>query len=68
MDEPDYFEVFIEGQDGYHTYRIPAAIVTQKGTVLAFTGGRASRGDPSANDMVLKRSFDNGETWEKSRR
>ncbi|MFX0103521.1 MAG: exo-alpha-sialidase [Candidatus Hodarchaeota archaeon] len=65
MDEPEYFEVFIEGHDGYHTYRIPAVIVTQKGTLLAFAEGRASRGDQSANDMVLKRSLDNGETWEK---
>ncbi len=39
-------DLFISGQDGYHTYRIPAIIVTQKGTILAFCEGRkGSRSD-----------------------
>ena len=34
------------GQDGYHTYRIPALIVSAKGTILAFCEGRKlGRGD-----------------------
>ena len=33
--------VFISGQDGYHTYRIPALLVTQAGTLLAFARGGA---------------------------
>ncbi len=56
--------VYVSGQDGYHTYRIPSAIVTPKGTVLAFCEGRKSgRGDAGNIDLVLKRSFDNGATW-----
>jgi sialidase-1 len=56
-------DVFVEGQDGYHTYRIPAVLVTAKGTVLAFAEGRATRSDHAENDIVLKRSTDSGETW-----
>ena len=28
--------VFMAGEGGYHTYRIPSLIVTAKGTLLAF--------------------------------
>lgn len=58
-------EVFISGQDGYHTFRIPAVITTPKGTVLAFCEGRKSgRSDTGDIDVVLKRSFDGGKTWQ----
>ncbi len=30
-------DVFLRGQDGYHTYRIPTMVVTSKGTVLLGT-------------------------------
>jgi Neuraminidase (sialidase) len=33
-------DVFLSGQGGYHTYRIPAVVVCGKGTVLAFCEGR----------------------------
>jgi len=57
-------EVFRAGENGYHTYRIPALITTTKGTLLAFCEGRrASRSDTGDIDVVLKRSFDNGKTW-----
>lgn len=59
-DEP----LFISGQGGYHTYRIPALAVTPKGTVLAFCEGRRkSSGDSGDIDLVLKRSGDHGQTW-----
>ncbi len=58
-------EVFVSGEDGYHTYRIPSLIVTPNGTVLALCEGRKrGRGDSGNIDLVLKRSFDNGATWE----
>ena len=58
-------KVFVSGEDGYDTYRIPAILVSPKGTLLAFCEGRRnSRGDTGDIDIVLKRSFDNGETWE----
>src|SRR5437763_5845091 len=56
--------VFEAGKDGYHTYRLPDAIVSLKGTLLAFCEGRkAGRGDAGDIDLVLKRSFDGGRTW-----
>jgi sialidase-1 len=57
-------EVFRAGEGGYHTYRIPALIVTQKGTLLAFCEGRrGGSGDGGDIDLLLKRSRDNGQTW-----
>lgn len=56
--------VFVSGKDGYHTYRIPALIVTKKGTLLAFCEGRKTgRGDHGDLDLLVKRSSDFGKTW-----
>jgi sialidase-1 len=57
-------EVYVAGEGGYHTYRIPAMIVTAKGTVLAFAEGRQAGATDSGNiDLVLKRSHDGGASW-----
>jgi sialidase-1 len=57
-------DVFNAGQEGYHTFRIPALVVTKKGTLLAICEGRKTgRGDHGDLDMVLKRSTDGGKTW-----
>lgn len=57
-------DVFVSGTDGYHTYRIPALIVTTNRTVLAFCEGRKnSRSDTGDIDMLVKRSTDGGRTW-----
>ena len=59
-------KIFISGINGYDTYRIPALVVTKKGTILAFCEGRKDEGGDSGNiDILLKRSFDNGKTWTK---
>ena len=58
-------DLFIGGQQGYHTYRIPAMTVSTRGTVLAFCEGRRySSSDTGDIDLILKRSFDDGRTWE----
>ncbi|TDG00785.1 sialidase family protein [Paenibacillus piri] len=58
-------ELFKSGQDGYHTFRIPSLLVTNKGTVLAFCEARKNGGGDAGDiDVVLRRSFDNGKTWE----
>ncbi len=57
-------DVFVSGTEGYHTYRIPAMLTTQAGTVLAFAEGREGLGDADQNDIVLKRSTDGGNTWD----
>ena len=57
-------DVFVSGKDGYHTFRIPALIVTTRGTLLAFCEGRkTSRSDHGDIDLVLRRSADGGKTW-----
>ena len=56
--------VFTARTDGYHTYRIPAIVVTTNGTVLAFCEGRKnSRSDTGDIDLLVKRSTDGGRTW-----
>lgn len=61
---PSEVEVFSAGSEGYHTFRIPSAIVTARGTLLAFCEGRTGgRGDAGDIDLVLKRSLDGGTTW-----
>ncbi len=56
--------IFVSGQNGYDTYRIPAVAVTTQGTVLAFCEGRkGSRSDTGDIDLLVKRSTDQGESW-----
>src|SRR5262245_44415407 len=56
--------VFTAGEEGYHTYRIPALILTKGGTVLAICEGRKTgTGDHGDLDLVQKRSTDGGNTW-----
>src|SRR5262245_48098469 len=65
-ERPDSVLVYAGGQDGYHTFRIPSAIVTPKGTLLAFGEGRKNGGGDAGDvDLVLKRSTDGGRTWGK---
>jgi sialidase-1 len=57
-------DVFVSGEEGYHTYRIPAVIRAANGDLLAFCEGRKDRGSDSGNiDLLLKRSADGGRTW-----
>ena len=57
-------DVFVSGQDGYHTYRIPAVIRAANGNLLAFAEGRkAAGGDAGDIDILFKRSTDAGRTW-----
>ncbi len=59
-------KVFIGGQDGYDTYRIPAIVKSSKGTLLAFCEGRKNgRSDSGDIDLILRRSQDGGKTWSK---
>ena len=56
--------VFVSGEGGYHTYRIPSLILSQEGTLLAFCEGRKTgRGDHGDLDLLLRRSEDQGKTW-----
>ena len=56
--------VFVSGQDGYHTFRIPALLRAGSGILLAFAEGRKnSSSDTGDIDLVLRRSTDDGATW-----
>lgn len=51
------------GQDGIHTYRIPA-VINKGGVLLAFCEGRKeSRGDSGNISILVKKSYDKGLTW-----
>jgi sialidase-1 len=57
--------IYVSGEGGYDTYRIPALVVSAQGTVLAFCEGRKSgRGDSGNIDLLLRRSHDHGKTWD----
>ncbi len=57
-------EVFQGGSEGYHTYRIPAIVLSNKNTLLAFCEGRKTGADDAGDiDLVLRRSTDGGKTW-----
>jgi len=58
--------LFTSGQGGYHTYRIPALVVTKRDTVLAFCEARKNSGSDHGDvDLALRRSADGGRTWSK---
>jgi sialidase-1 len=60
----DQVDVFTSGEGGYHTYRIPAIVRAQDGSLLAFCEGRKKGGGDSGDiDLLLKRSGDQGRTW-----
>lgn len=57
-------DLFVSGEGGYHTYRIPALALTREGTALAFCEGRRDGGGDSGQiDLLLRRSVDGGATW-----
>ena len=61
---------YVTEQDRYHAFRIPGMVVTQDGSVLVFAEGRRGDGsDPRRDenapiDLVMRRSTDNGRTWQ----
>jgi sialidase-1 len=59
-------DVFVSGNEGYHTFRIPTVIRAQNGDVLAFCEGRKiGGGDAGDIDLLVRRSTDGGRTWGK---
>lgn len=57
----------VEGRVFAH-YRVPAIVVTARGTVLAFAEARLStRGDWGVQEIVMRRSEDRAKTWDAAR-
>jgi len=50
--------LFVSGQDGYHTYRIPSLVVTTRGTLLAFAEGRKQTSGDAGDIEDLKDDLD----------
>jgi sialidase-1 len=65
--EPVIFEqnvLFHSGEASYFCFRIPALVVSARGTVLAFAEARKTDcEDWDQIDLVLKRSEDGGKSW-----
>lgn len=58
------YPLFIAGDDGYHSFRIPAVITLPNGRILAFAEGRRNDcGDTGDIDIVLKISDDGGQSF-----
>jgi len=56
--------LFSAGEGHYHTYRIPALVVSLGGTLLAFCEGRRfSPSDAGQVDLLLRRSSDGGRAF-----
>jgi len=56
--------VFVSGEAGYKSYRIPAIVKDKTGQLIAFAEGRVDHaGDFGNVDIVYKTSQDNGKTW-----
>lgn len=57
--------LFQQGMDGYACFRIPALVKTNSGALLAFAEGRKnSCSDTGDIDLVMRRSDDNGSSWD----
>lgn len=57
--------IFLNGQDGYACYRIPAIVKSVNGDLLAFAEGRVHGcNDFGDVDIVMRRSTDNGKNWQ----
>lgn len=50
--------------NGYHNYRVPGILTTQRGVLLATVEARrGGGGDWDGNDVLLRRSVDGGQSW-----
>ncbi|MBQ8968672.1 MAG: exo-alpha-sialidase [Bacteroidaceae bacterium] len=63
--ENKYQYLFYSNSPEGHPYRIPAIMCTRKGTLLAINDYRPGGSDIGYGevDIMLRRSYDNGETW-----
>lgn len=61
-------DLWVAGDGGYHTYRIPALVTTPRGTLVAICEGRRrSHHDVGLIDLLARRSTDGGRTWSEPR-
>lgn len=60
------YNVYSPGLYGSNNYRIPSLLYTKDGTLIAGIDKRVQNGGDSPNniDIMVRRSLDNGDTWE----
>lgn len=65
-EKPDETALFDKGYENANSYRIPSLLLTSKGTLIAGADQRVSNAYDSPNDInfVIRRSYDNGKTWQ----
>jgi sialidase-1 len=56
-------DIFVSGQNGFHTYRIPALLKLKSGVLVAFCEARKFHSDHAENKIVMRLSKDSGQTW-----
>jgi sialidase-1 len=62
-------DLFEADKDGYKLYRIPGVVVTKRGVVLGYCEARKTgKSDWDTIDIMLRRSADNGRTWDSPRK
>ncbi len=67
--EPVKSDLFTAGDAGYETYRIPGIVITKEGTLLIYCEARKSaKSDWGHIDVMLRRSTDNGQTFDAPRK
>ena len=60
----DKTDLFVAGQAGYETFRIPGLVVTKSGALLAYCEARrGSRSDWADIEVLMTRSTNGGRTW-----
>lgn len=56
--------LFRKGDNGVHTYRIPALVQANDGSIVVFAEARKNSGSDTGDiDLVARRSTDGGKTW-----
>lgn len=56
--------LFTSESGSHKIYRIPGMVVSQKGTILTYCEARTGTSDYSGTNILMRRSLDNGETFE----
>lgn len=56
-------DVFVSGREGFHTFRIPSLLRGASGALIAIAEARENRGDQARNQLVFKKSTDEGKRW-----
>jgi len=58
--------LFEPGEGDYNCFRIPAVVITNDGSILAFAEARKKSCSDTGNiDLVMKKSTNNGKSWSK---